>query len=152
MGMTYLIDTHVLIWLTSYSKNLPASLRRRLSACDSTLLVSSATTMEVATKVRIGKLPQAAALMKDGAWEEALHRLRAQDLPVTTKHALLAGSLDWDHKDPFDRLLAAQALSEKVPLVTVDAQFDSLAGLTIIWDDPVAGAHSGDDGDAHERQ
>ena len=90
--------------------------------------------MEVATKVRLGKLPEAEKLVTSTAWLAALRRLRAEELAITTAHSLAAGSLDWPHRDPFDRLLAAQAILEQVPLVSIDPVFSTLPQLTVVWE------------------
>lgn len=62
-----------------------------------------------------------------------LKRLGAEPLPITDDHALLAGRVDWDHRDPFDRMLAAQAMTESLTLVTKDAAFTSLPGIRTLW-------------------
>ncbi|MCL2735042.1 MAG: type II toxin-antitoxin system VapC family toxin [Propionibacteriaceae bacterium] len=112
---------------------LPTSLREALSAPGVRLVVSSASAMEAATKAHLGKLPEALPLITDAAWAEALIRLRGDELSVSTRHSLLAGKMPWDHKDPFDRLLAAQAIVEDIPLVTADSAFASAPGVTVIW-------------------
>ncbi|MDR0284878.1 MAG: PIN domain-containing protein [Propionibacteriaceae bacterium] len=62
-----------------------------------------------------------------------MRRLRATVLPVTDEHGILAGHLDWSHKDPFDRMLAAQAVLEDATLVSADAAFDSAPGVRRLW-------------------
>ena len=68
------------------------------------------------------------------AYEENLAHFGADELPVTARHALAAGSLAWDHRDPFDRMLAAQSILESIPLVSADAAFSGLAGLRTVWE------------------
>jgi len=136
VGMRYLLDTHTFIWLMLSPERLPEPMRVHLKSSAQHRLVSSVTAMEATTKFRLGKLPEVAPLMPPGAWVSALYRLMADPLSITTEHALLAGSLDWSHKDPFDRLLAAQAMMEDIPLVSADAAFSSLPGLKVVWADP----------------
>ncbi|WP_125777022.1 type II toxin-antitoxin system VapC family toxin [Antribacter gilvus] len=131
MGVTYLLDTHTLIWLLGTPHRLPAELRDELARGENRLLVSAVSAMEVATKVRLGKLDEARFLVS--TWEQRVADLRAEELRISAPHALLAGSMGWDHRDPFDRLLAAQSLVENVPLVTRDDVFTGLPGLRTRW-------------------
>ena len=128
--MTLLLDTHVLLWATLST----AALSRKASAliADETnsLLVSAATVWEIATKVCLGKLPAAAALEAD-----LLRYINAAGytlLPVSPAHALRAGRLSGIHRDPFDRMLAAQALALDVPILSTDPQLDHF-GVHRIW-------------------
>jgi PIN domain nuclease of toxin-antitoxin system len=84
-------------------------------------LVSSATAWEIATKYRIGKLPEASYLFENYA--SILKTLGFIELPINTNHALTAGSLTIDHRDPFDRMLIAQAQLEQLPIITYDPAF-----------------------------
>lgn len=85
---------------------------------DNLVYVSAASVWEITTKFRLGKLPKAASVAKNvPMW---IKRAGFQPLPVTPEHAQLAGSWDNAHRDPFDRMLAAQAKCEKVPLVSDD--------------------------------
>ncbi|MCF4121561.1 type II toxin-antitoxin system VapC family toxin [Antribacter sp. KLBMP9083] len=131
MGVTYLLDTHTLIWLLGAPHRVGADVRDELARGENRLLVSAVSAMEVATKVRLGKLDEAKFLVS--TWEQRIADLRAEELSVSPPHALLAGSMDWDHRDPFDRMLAAQALVENVPLVTADSVFSGLPGLRTRW-------------------
>ncbi len=95
------------------------------------LLVSAASAWEIATKHRLGRLPDADAIV--GNFAGVIGRLRAAELPVSCDDAILAGRLDWHHRDPFDRMLAAQAMIAGVPLVTDDAELRGLPGLPTVW-------------------
>lgn len=95
------------------------------------LLVSAASAWEIAIKTRLGKLPGGERLL-DCYQEHVLH-LRADEVDITRADALLAGSLRWTHRDPFDRVLAAQAMARGIVLVTVDRAFDALPGLRPRW-------------------
>ena len=128
--MRYLLDTHVFLWLLGTPQLVPERLRDELAQPESELLVSAVSALEVATKVRLGKLDPARHLV--ATWSARVQDLRAVELPVSTEHALLAGSLDWPHRDPFDRLLVAQALAEDVPLVSADDTLDRY-GVRRLW-------------------
>lgn len=129
--MRFLLDTHVFLWLLGSPAHVPEAVRQDLERPDSELLVSAVSAMEVATKVRLGKLESARHLV--ATWSARVHDLRAQELDVSTEHAILAGSMTWAHRDPFDRLLAAQALVENVTLVTSDGELSEVAGLRLRW-------------------
>lgn len=60
-------------------------------------------------------------------------RVGAQSIPITDEHSLLAGTLEWAHYDPFDRMIAAQCMIESLPLVTADEAFDTLPGVRNLW-------------------
>lgn len=118
MGVRYLLDTHVLLWLLGDPERVPADVRRDLADPAVALLVSAASALEVATKQRLGKLDVGDLV---DFWGRRVDEIGGTELPVRAEHALLAGRLTWDHRDPFDRLLVAQAVVENATLVTVDA-------------------------------
>ena len=123
--MNLLLDTHALIWWLAGDEAL--SRRARLAIGDeaNSVAISAASAMEVATKFRIGKLPDAALLAQD--FEAIIADQGFVELPITVRHARLAGEMNIAHKDPFDRLLIAQALAEDKTLVSNEAPFDSFA-------------------------
>lgn len=123
MSTTYLLDTHVLLWLLGDPGRVPEEVRDQLADRSNGLLVSAASALEISTKVRIGKLDAPGLPTTLG---RRVADLGAETLPVTLEHGLLAGSLRWDHRDPFDRLLVAQATLEELVLVTVDAAITAL--------------------------
>lgn len=86
--------------------------------------------MEIATKHRLGKLPEAAVLA--ASFELEIEALGFDPLPISLTHARLAGALAIPHKDPFDRLLIAQALVEEMTLVSKEVMFDSF-GVSRLW-------------------
>lgn len=131
MGVRYLLDTHVFLWLLGTPDLVPEPLRHELAQPDNELLVSAVSALEVATKVRLGKLDTARHLV--ATWSARVQDLRAGELVVSTEHALLAGSLDWRHRDPFDRLLVAQALVENLTIVSSDPQIAAVTGLRVRW-------------------
>jgi PIN domain nuclease of toxin-antitoxin system len=120
--MRILLDTHTLLWWLSDDQSLPPSARRLMARGNSNLLVSAASAWEIATKVRLGKLPSATELVAD--FSGYLVREQLEALPVTVEHAVRAGLLPGPHKDPFDRMLIAQAQAENVPIISNDAAFD----------------------------
>lgn len=91
-------------------------------------MVSSATAWEIATKFRLGKLPDAEVVMS--GFDGHLSSLGASQLSITVQHGLLAGSLQAGHNDPFDRMLAAQARIEGIRVVTNDPAFDDFEAAT----------------------
>ena len=129
--MRVLLDTHVLLWVIGDPSRLSRSAEDVLADVGTEVLVSAVTAWELATKHRIGKLPEAEPILE--AYDVQLRELRAQELPVSARHALLGGGMTWAHQDPFDRLLAAQAVLESVPLVTRDPAFGEVPGVRVLW-------------------
>jgi len=131
MGVRFLLDTHLFLWLLAAPQRIDKAVQETLANRENTLLVSAASALEVATKVRIGKLI-APGLVE--SWESRVKELAAEELDVSSRHATLAGSLSWEHRDPFDRLLAAQAILENATLVTVDRNLLALPGVrSLTW-------------------
>jgi PIN domain nuclease of toxin-antitoxin system len=116
--MRYLCDTHALLFWLLNSDSLSKKAKQILMNPEHQILVSAASVWEVATKVRIGKLPEAARLAK--APSEWIQRAGFDELAVSVRHAQRAGSYASKHADPFDRMLAAQSELEKLPLLTRD--------------------------------
>jgi PIN domain nuclease of toxin-antitoxin system len=125
-----LLDSHALIWALGDDPALGRNARKVLSDREVEKLVSGASAMEIMIKYRKGRLPQAEILARDFAG--ALAELDCVPLDVRFGHALLAGSLDIPHKDPFDRMLIAQARVERVPIVSNEALFERF-GVERIW-------------------
>lgn len=125
-----LLDTHVLIWAVSEPARLSAGAARVLEDESNELLVSAASAWEIATKFRLGKLPQAELLL-DG-WEDMLVRLNGVSLAIRHAEARRAGLYASAHRDPFDRLLAAQAELAGVPLITTDPAFEDFP-ISTVW-------------------
>jgi len=123
-----LLDTHTLLWWLTDDERLSSCARSLISDESNEIFVSAASAWEVATKQRIGKLdevPEAAARFVE---------LVAADgfipLPVTQVHGLRASGYEVEHRDPFDRMLAAQAELESLVLVTRDPAFDTFSAET----------------------
>lgn len=129
--MTHLLDTHVLLWALTEPTRLGRAAREVIESRSSRLFVSAVSAWEIATKHRLGKLPQADVLL--GAYAKHLDRLGVNRLPVSDDHALLAGRLDWSHRDPFDRMLAAQAMIESMVIITGDPALAGCPGVPTLW-------------------
>lgn len=123
--MNLLLDTHALIWWLTGDKALSAKAQKAIADEDNAIFVSAASAMEVATKYRIGKLPNAELLARE--FEAILADQGFADLPIAVRHARMAGEMNIVHKDPFDRLLIAQAQAEDMVLVSNEALFDGFA-------------------------
>jgi PIN domain nuclease of toxin-antitoxin system len=100
--LTYLLDTHVVLWALTDPARIGRTAREVIENRSARLVVSAVSAWEIATKHRLGKLPQADVLL--GAYSKHLDRLGVIRLPVSEDHALLAGRLDWNHRDCGDRI------------------------------------------------
>jgi PIN domain nuclease of toxin-antitoxin system len=128
--MRLLLDTHTLIWWLTEDSSLPASARKLIGSRNSEVLVSAASAWEISTKVRLGRLEVAADLARD--FGRYLARERFESLSISTEHGIRAGSLPGSHKDPFDRMLVAQAQIESLAIVSNDALLDGY-GVRRLW-------------------
>jgi PIN domain nuclease of toxin-antitoxin system len=128
--MRLLLDTHTLLWVMLGDPKLSRRAKIALSTASIEVFVSVVSIWEIATKVRIGKLPIPGNLLNDPI--SALTSLGFRDLPLTLSHARLGGLLPNSHKDPFDRMLAAQALLDGLTLVSADTVFDDFA-VSRLW-------------------
>jgi PIN domain nuclease of toxin-antitoxin system len=126
-----LLDTHAYVWALTDPDRLSGRARNAIETPGNAVLVSAATVWEMAIKHRAGKWPEAEILLAQHG--DLTSRLGAQSLDISVADAIRAGTLDWDHADPFDRMLAAQSLLHQAALVTRDAAFGDLRGLSIIW-------------------
>lgn len=120
--MKLLLDTHVLLWVAAGSPRIKAISKRLLSA-DNAVFFSVASLWEIAIKVSLGKLQADAPTIREAAIENGF-----LELPILGQHALEVGGLPWHHRDPFDRLLVAQAAAEPMKLLTADAQLLAYGG------------------------
>lgn len=121
--MRVLLDTHALIWWAIDDQKLSRKARAVLSSFESEVLVSAASAWEIATKVRLGKLPGLEAFAAD--LPDRIQKLGFSELPIQVDHGQRAGLLPGDHKDPFDRMLIAQAQAENIPIVSNERIFDA---------------------------
>ncbi|SJM94165.1 conserved hypothetical protein [Crenothrix polyspora] len=127
--MNLLLDTHTLIWLLEGDSNLSQTAKAAIENPDNTNFVSIATVWEMAIKVSIGKLEMQAPL---NMLKTLMELNGIETLPVSIEHALLVSKLPFYHKDPFDRLLIAQAINENMLLLTRDEKF-SHYDVRILW-------------------
>lgn len=126
-----LLDTHALLWTLVEPARIPAPALARIRDPRTELLVSAASAWEIATKQRLGKLDQATAVLL--GYHSHLARLGAGELPISGQHALSAGALPWEHRDPFDRMIVAQAMAESLPVVTADRALAGFPGVRTVW-------------------
>lgn len=124
-GLRLLLDTHALIWWLAGDDALSPRAREAIADESNPVAVSAASAMEVATKFRIGKLPDAALLAQD--FEGVVAEQGFDELAISVHHARLAGEMNIPHNDPFDRLLIAQAQAQDMVLVSNEALFDGFA-------------------------
>lgn len=118
MGVRILLDTHVFLWWLFDDSCTPSGLKNLIKNIENEGFVSAASVWEIATKFRLGKLPRAGEVAENVPhW---IVRAGFKPLNVTPAHAQLAGAWKVDHRDPFDRMLAAQAKIEDLALVSVD--------------------------------
>ena len=128
--MSLLIDTHALLWWLTADPRLTLAAKSAIENPDIVRYISSVSAFEIATKVRIGKLDFAKEIVEN--FEQITIAGAFKSLDVNARHALLAGEMAGLHKDPFDRLLAAQCKVEGLPLVSIDPAFLQF-GLELIW-------------------
>lgn len=128
--MRFLLDTHTVVWATISTRHLSREAYLILADESATILVSAASAWEIATKVRLGKFPEAETL--EARFLEVLDEAGYQFLDVTPEVALRAGRLAGNHGDPFDRIIAAHALAEDIPIISADTKLDAF-GIRRIW-------------------
>lgn len=128
--MRLLLDTHAFIWWFSDSARLPQPAHRLIADESNDVLVSAASAWEIATKHRLGKLPDAKDIALDIPGYIA--RQRFEELPVTVADGVRAGELPGPLRDPFDRMLIAQALTHDLIVVSNETLFDRY-GVRRLW-------------------
>jgi PIN domain nuclease of toxin-antitoxin system len=129
--MRLLLDTYAVMWALRDPGRLSPVATDLIRDPANELLISAIVPWEIATKHRIGRLPDTGGLLL--AFEEHTRRLGAVELPVTSRHAIAVGQLQWANEDPFDRMLAAQSIIEGVPIVTADPVFLTLPTVRVAW-------------------
>ena len=128
--MQLLLDTHALIWWLAADEALSTTARNAIADSTNDVFVSAASAWEITTKYRIGKLPEAGLLAADVAGFVSAEGFI--ELPVTIRHGQLAGSLPGIHKDPFDRILVAQAILADMQIVSRE-EILSAYGIVRLW-------------------
>ena len=128
--MKVLLDTHALLWWVLEDPRMSPAAAQVLKETETEILVSAVSGHEIATKHRLGKLAVPGRLAEH--LDQMVRENGRLTLPLSMRHAQLAGRLQGIHKDPFDRMLAAQALIEDVPLVTNDPAFAAF-NVRTLW-------------------
>ncbi len=128
--MKLLLDTHTLLWWLDGDRRLSSAARSLIGDEGTNVFVSAASAWEIATKVRIGKLPGAVEVAE--RFSQVISQQDFEGLDITLEHARLAGLLPGEHRDPFDRMLIAQAQIEGIPLVSNEHLFDQF-GIRRVW-------------------
>jgi len=126
----FLLDTHVLVWAAVQPSRLPKVVRAAIEDAD-VRLISAASAYEIGFKHGIGKLPGGSEILAN--WQPLAAGLLAEDLPLTVSQMAAAGALRWEHRDPFDRMLVAQAQTESLTLVTADRRIRSFGDVRTYW-------------------
>ena len=127
--MRVLLDTHAFVWWVEDRELLSRRAKEMIENPETLVFVSAASAWELAIKVRIGKFRSRELV---AGFSAEVHKEGFIDLPISIDHALRAGGLDSVHKDPFDRMLVAQAQIEDTPIISSDRLFDSFS-LRRIW-------------------
>ena len=128
--MTLLLDTHAVLWFWWADSQLSAAAMAAICDPSARKLVSPASVWEVAIKVSQKKLDIGGPFR--GFFPQSMAHNNFEWLPMTDDHFATLADLPFHHKDPFDRLLIAQALAEGIPIVSADAAFDAY-GVTRLW-------------------
>jgi PIN domain nuclease of toxin-antitoxin system len=124
-----LLDTHAFFWFIDGSDRMPPSVAAAIEASGGSVYVSMATLWEMAIKVGLGRWPEAADIVAE--FEYLMAAGHFQTLAILPPHIRLAACIESAHRDPFDRLLAAQARVEGLILVTTDPAFATLGAATL---------------------
>lgn len=129
-GVKVLLDTCTLIWATLSPSSLSHEAQKTIADEANVILVSAASAWEIATKVRLGKLPGAEKLERE--YLDVMEDAGYTQLAIDAESALRAGRLTADHRDPFDRMIAAQALGLDIPVLSPDPLLDGF-GVRRMW-------------------
>ena len=128
--MNLLLDTCTLLWWWGEPESLSPRIRGLLIDPANSVWVSAASAWEISTKYRIGKYPNGGKVISE--WDERLAEDGFRVLNITSRHALRAGALPGEHRDPFDRMLAAQGMIESLPVASPEPAISRL-GAECAW-------------------
>ena len=128
--MRFLLDTHSLLWFLAGDTSLSQRARRIIENPDDVILVSIASLWEIAIKHSLGKLKLAQPFNELFPHQLSINSISLLDIQL--RHVARISNLEFHHRDPFDRLLAAQSLSEEIPILSSDEALDAY-GLERIW-------------------
>ena len=128
--MKALLDTHVFVWLAVSPDRVPPSTLAALESAERRM-ISAASAYEISFKTSLGKLEIGRRVLDE--WDRLLRDMLAVELPLSVAHMRYAGELSWDHRDPFDRMLVAQAQCDDLTLVTGDDRIRSFRSAPTVW-------------------
>lgn len=117
--MNVLLDTHTLLWLVSNPANVDADTLAILADPATSVWITAASAWEISTKTRLGRLDGGALL---STWTDVIAAMSSTELAIDSADAILAGRLPWEHRDPFDRIIVAQALRRNLTIATRDTK------------------------------
>ncbi|MDR1294883.1 MAG: type II toxin-antitoxin system VapC family toxin [Bifidobacteriaceae bacterium] len=129
--MRAILDTNAFLWAVREPAKLSRAASEVISDRANSLVVPACVSWELAIKHRRGRLPEAAPILADYAG--TLARLGGAALAMSDAHTLVAGGMEWDHADPFDRMVVAIAIVENLPIVTADRIVAGAPGVRVIW-------------------
>jgi PIN domain nuclease of toxin-antitoxin system len=128
----YLLDTHTFLWAIKAPNRLGKTAHSIIENPETHLYLSSISAFETTNKYRLAKLDAAyESIVKN--YTQFAQQLGVEDLPLTLAHTHLAGSMDWSHRDPFDRFIVAQASLENLTVITDDAQIKNHPWIDSVW-------------------
>ena len=130
-ALGYLLDTHTFLWVAHNDARLSDTAKNAIKEKNAKIYTSAVSAYEVMNKYRLGKLPDYKYVAEN--YFKIFKELGADELPITMQHTHLAGEFEWTHRDPFDRLLAAQAAADDLILITSDTVFDELSWVKVLW-------------------
>jgi PIN domain nuclease of toxin-antitoxin system len=128
--MTYLLDTHTVIWFVADHHNLPDKTKEKICDSNSICYASIASYWEIAIKYALGKLSLDIELEH---FFKVIEQSGIAILPITASHILANAKLDFHHRDPFDRMIIAQSFVEKIPIITRDNAFSDYP-IDVYWE------------------
>jgi PIN domain nuclease of toxin-antitoxin system len=131
LGVRAILDTNAFLWAVREPSKLSRAALALVSDRVNSLIVPTCVSWELAIKHRKGRLPEAAPILADYAG--TLAQLGGIPLPISDAHTLVAGGMEWEHTDPFDRMVVAMAIVENLPLVTADRVVAGAPGVRVIW-------------------
>ncbi|MCL2248930.1 MAG: type II toxin-antitoxin system VapC family toxin [Oscillospiraceae bacterium] len=129
--LKYLLDTHTLLWAVRDDTKLGNSAREVLSDINTQIFVSAVSAYEIMYKHHLGKMQDFKDIADD--YFNVIEQLSVVELPINMRHAHFAGTINWTHRDPFDRLLVAQAHVENMIMITDDTAIKSLPWVNTLW-------------------
>jgi len=127
----YLLDTHTLLWVVRGSDRLSANAKKVLSDPNAQHFISAVSAYEIMYKHNLGRLSGYEDIAEN--YIKVMQETGADELPITVRHAHYAGQIQWNHRDPFDRLLVAQACINNLTLITDDTNIKSLSWVNTLW-------------------